>query len=97
MGFGSKGHGQGGCGRGDSGRGRGCGSQNNKTNNQDKKKMEFQPFHEGKGKMTYKQVKKHVLNIIKTTYKNGSDIYDHIHDGVLETYRNKPVHKTIIV
>ena len=57
MGFGSKGCGRGGCRHGGSRRRQGCRSQNNKNNNQDKKKMEFQPFHEGKGKMTYKQVK----------------------------------------
>ena len=47
--------------------------------------------------MTYKQVKQHILNSINTTYNNGSDIYNHIHDGIVEPYHTKAVRKTIIV
>ena len=55
--------GRGGRGRGGSGRGKGRGGFNNKNKNNDqKKKVEFQPFHDAKGKMTFEQVKQHVLN-----------------------------------
>ena len=57
MAFRNKGCGRGGHGRGGSGRGQSCRGSNNKNNNQDKKKMEFQPFHESKRKLRSNQVK----------------------------------------
>ena len=59
--------------------------------------IKFQPFHNGKGKMTFEQVKLHILNFIKCTYTNGSDIHKYIMEGVDKPYGKEPVHDTIIV
>ena len=74
MGFGNKGRGWGGCGCGGSRRGSNQGSSNNKNNDTKNQKIKFQPFQDGKVKMTFEQVKQHVLSFIKRTYTNDSDI-----------------------